>query len=158
MNCDRPAFEEAFAVGTTKTVRFLLSKGCTAEEAEELAQIAWSKAWEKRDQFRGDCPLANWVISIALNLLRCEWRRPKRVFVEESTVYLLGRPAHHDAKILVEQILALVNPATRQLLIDGYITERIPRKGNSQIFHAVRRARKAGTRARLIAKARQAAA
>jgi hypothetical protein len=159
MNCCEPAsFDSIFPSGNAQTVRFLLSKGCSTEQAEELSQQAWSNAWEKRHQFRGDSDLVSWVISIALNLLRMEWRRPKRELVEESALNFIGRWPQHDTKILVAQILAMVDSRTRQVLTDCYLTERVSRGGNSPLFNAVRKARaKVASRPTLIAAARMAA-
>lgn len=158
MSCDRLSFEAAFADGMRQTERFLLSKRCAPDEAEELAQFAWAKAWEKRESFRGDSDLVTWVIAIALNLLRMK-RRVKWVFVDEAALNVIGRRPRHDAKILVDQILAVVDPRTRQVLEDCYLTERTPRKGNAAHFRAVRKAReKAQSVPTFIAKMRRAAA
>lgn len=68
-------FETAYTDNFSLTRRFLLSRGMGAPRADELAQAAWSKAWERRDQLRELGSMAAWVNTIALNLLRGEARK-----------------------------------------------------------------------------------
>lgn len=84
-------FEAAYVAGSVKTIRFLVSKGCSLETAEDFSQQAWLKAWEKREQFRGDSNVVTWVGTIALNILRSEWRKPEREHVGEEVLFLRGR-------------------------------------------------------------------
>lgn len=68
-------FSNAYTGNFSLTRRFLLSRGMGASRAEELAQAAWSKAWERRGQLRELSSVAAWVNTIALNLLRGEIRK-----------------------------------------------------------------------------------
>jgi RNA polymerase sigma-70 factor (ECF subfamily) len=68
-------FASAYTANFHLTRRFLLSRGMGAPRAEELAQAAWSKAWERRAQLRELTSVAAWVNTIALNLLRGEIRK-----------------------------------------------------------------------------------
>lgn len=45
-------YAKAFETGFPATRRFLLSRGAAVEEAEEIAQAAWVRGWEFRDQLR----------------------------------------------------------------------------------------------------------
>ena len=68
-------FANAYSDNFGLTRRFLLSRGIGAPRAEELAQAAWSKAWERREQLRELSSIAAWVNTIAFNLLRGEIRK-----------------------------------------------------------------------------------
>ena len=67
-------YAEAFKAGYPATRRFLLSRGAALEEAEEIAQAAWVRGWEFRDQLRDPGLVGFWVNSIARNLFRAKFR------------------------------------------------------------------------------------
>jgi len=59
-----------------------------AAEAEELAQEAFVRLWERRDRFRPGAEFRPWMLSLALNLARNRlrwWRRRPLVALEEWT-------------------------------------------------------------------------
>lgn len=66
----------AFTAGYGATRRFLQAHGALIEDAEEIAQAAWARGWEYRDQLRDASLIGFWVNSIARNLLRARFRRP----------------------------------------------------------------------------------
>jgi DNA-directed RNA polymerase specialized sigma24 family protein len=67
-------YARAFETGFPATLRFLLSRGAAVEEAEEIAQAAWVRGWEYRDQLRDPGLVGFWVNSIARNLFRARFR------------------------------------------------------------------------------------
>src|SRR5580658_5633985 len=67
-------YAQAFETGFPATRRFLLSRGAAIEEAEEIAQAAWVRGWEFRDQLRDPGLVGFWVNSIARNLFRAKFR------------------------------------------------------------------------------------
>lgn len=69
-------YAEAFESGYGATRRYLLSQGAPMEDAEEIAQAAWARGWEYRDQLRDPNMVGFWVNSIARNLFRARFRRP----------------------------------------------------------------------------------
>src|SRR5260221_616238 len=58
-------FAEAFTKYHRRTQLLLTRSGVQADVAEDLAQGAWLRAWEKRDQYRGQATVAVWVQAIA---------------------------------------------------------------------------------------------
>lgn len=59
-----------------------------ATEAEELAQEAFVRLWQRRDRFRDGAEFRPWMLSLALNLARNRlrwWRRRPLVALEEWT-------------------------------------------------------------------------
>src|SRR5579864_3227657 len=96
----RNDYAEAFEAGFPATRRFLLSRGAGLEEAEEIAQAAWARGWEYRDQLRDPALVGFWVNSIARNLFRARFRSkvilpidgvdsPYTMNLEEIEVHLL---------------------------------------------------------------------
>ncbi len=74
----RTEFGTAYADGCQRTVRFLLSRGLSVDEAHETAQAAWVRGWERRCQIRDRNKALTWVNSIALNLYRNQLRRDRK--------------------------------------------------------------------------------
>jgi RNA polymerase sigma factor (sigma-70 family) len=72
----RDDYAEAFETGYGATRRFLLSRGAPLDDAEEIAQAAWARGWEYREQLRDPCLVGYWVNSIARNLFRARFRAP----------------------------------------------------------------------------------
>jgi DNA-directed RNA polymerase specialized sigma24 family protein len=73
---ERNDFGEAFQSGYGATRRFLLAHGAPIEDAEEIAQAAWVRGWEYREQLRDPGMVGFWVNSIARNLYRARFRGP----------------------------------------------------------------------------------
>jgi DNA-directed RNA polymerase specialized sigma24 family protein len=72
----RNEYAVAFENGYSATRRFLLSRGAALDDAEEIAQAAWARGWEYRDQLRDPSMVSFWVNSIARNLFRARFRTP----------------------------------------------------------------------------------
>ena len=99
------------------------------EDAEEIAQAAWARGWEFREQLRDPCLVAFWVNSIARNLFRARFRGPIQREIDETkmdsgqAVYTLDLDA-----IEVGRLLDRCPQRDRQLLersLEGYSAEEI---------------------------------
>jgi DNA-directed RNA polymerase specialized sigma24 family protein len=66
----RQEYGQAYQEGFPVTIRFLLARGIPGDAAEECAQAAWSRGWERIHQLRDREFLKTWVNSIALNIYR----------------------------------------------------------------------------------------
>ncbi|MBN9660116.1 MAG: sigma-70 family RNA polymerase sigma factor [Acidobacteria bacterium] len=51
-------------------MRFLHSRGARGDLAEEIAQAAWARGWERRDQLQRSDSIVCWVNGIAKNMFR----------------------------------------------------------------------------------------
>ena len=124
------AYSAAFDEGFRSTVRFLSSKGIGDDLAEELAQSAWSRGWERRAQIREISSIPYWVNSIALNMLRRHVQHPSNQMRElvERELASVDAMLHLDAG----KILSSCESFDRQLLemfyLEGLSSGEIGRK------------------------------
>jgi RNA polymerase sigma factor (sigma-70 family) len=111
-------FAEAYVKGYRLTVRFLLSKGASLDLAEELAQAAWVRGWEAREQLQIDDRIVPWVNSIAYHRYCNDHRRARHVeFTEATDSKTPSVLAALDAGIL----LNLCSPLDKTLLLLRYM-------------------------------------
>ena len=75
---DMLAFEELVARHRDKIYARAYSVVRNEEEAIDLSQEAWVKAWQRLAQFHGDSSFATWVTRIVINLCLDHLRRRKR--------------------------------------------------------------------------------
>ena len=122
----RNEYAEAFEAGFPATRRFLLSRGAGLEEAEEIAQAAWVRGWEFRDQLRDPGLVGFWVNSIARNLFRAKFRSKAAVPIEGvDAPYMLNLE-----QIELHRLLERCSRRDRELLersLQGYSAEEIAR-------------------------------
>jgi DNA-directed RNA polymerase specialized sigma24 family protein len=130
----REHYGEAYQQGFEKTVRFLVARGASWEQARETAQAAWAKGWERVEQLRNDEVVGAWVNTIALNthwaMLRREQAhqtesgvRPNRFGTNVTELDL--------AAIDMARILKVCRPEDRALLeqqMQGLTSEDIAQK------------------------------
>jgi len=110
----RSDYGRAFEQGFHPTVRFLVSKGLVPDAAEEIAQAAWTRGWERIDQLRDQDALRTWINTIALNMLR------RNTHIEGKTEPLFdhaGKPDWGVASIELESLLDSCGPSDRVLLL-----------------------------------------
>ena len=122
----RKQYAEAFETGFPATRRWLLSRGAAVEEAEEIAQAAWARGWEFRDQLRDPGLVGFWVNSIARNLFRATFRTKATVPLESVEA---GYTMNLDA-IELKRVLERCSARDRELLtrsLEGYSAEEIAR-------------------------------
>src|SRR6266536_2885719 len=75
---DMGAFEELVARHRDKIYARALSMMRNEEEAVDLSQEAWVKAWQRLKQFQGELSFATWMTRIVINLCLDQLRRHKR--------------------------------------------------------------------------------
>jgi RNA polymerase sigma factor (sigma-70 family) len=126
-------YGKAYAHGYTLTVRFLCSRGVRSEAAQEVAQAAWVRGWERITQLRDDSLVLTWVNTIALNLHRSAIHSASRL---APLPEIADRTPVNLAAIDVERILNLSCPRDRalfrQYLQGATVTEIAETQGVSQ--------------------------
>src|SRR6478735_7034636 len=121
----RNEYSDAFQNGYSATRRFLLSRGAAVDDAEEIAQAAWARGWEYREQLRDPSLVGYWVNSIARNLFRARFRSVPLCSLDGiDPSYRMSL----DGDIELTRLLDRCPQRDRQLLeksLDGYSAEEI---------------------------------
>ena len=79
---DMEAFEELVARHRDKMYARAYSIVHNEEQALDLSQEAWIKAWQRLEQFAGDSSVTTWMTRITINLCLDHLRRHQRFRVE----------------------------------------------------------------------------
>lgn len=117
-------FQHAYESGFARTVRFIRSKGISPSDAEEIAQTAWAKGWERRQQLKCPESLSSWINSIAFNVLRNYARKSKRL-TEFAPCHDEGvRSEPVSARVDLRRITAHCSEVDRRLLWYRYVEGR----------------------------------
>ena len=108
-------YSKHFLKGIKKTKNFLLRKGIRETIAEEFAQIAWTRGFEKLQQLRDKKTVFSWVDTIAINLVGTFYRKENRLCqILPDTVSV-----HIDTvSIDINTILAKLKPKHQKVLRD----------------------------------------
>ena len=121
-------YAQAYETGFRKTVRFLVSHGVEAATAEESAQAAWARGWEKRNHLKEAKRVVQWVNTIALNIFRGRYRKESReeaLPVREFSV----EPVDRMARVDLAKGASQCSKRDWQLLtahyVDGFTSEEI---------------------------------
>jgi DNA-directed RNA polymerase specialized sigma24 family protein len=154
------AYGQAYGKGFGATVGLLRSRGASADTAEDVAQAAWLRGWQKREQLRDDRLVVSWVNTIALNYHRRGIKNEARY---QPLLELSGRVGIDLAPIETTKILQSCRPLDRTLFeqqLSGLTTKEIANKqGVSETairirFSRARRAVRASVEGRGIDRAR----
>jgi len=139
-------YSQAYQAGFERTVRFLISKGARGDGAQEAAQAAWARGWERLAQLREDSNVYTWINTIALNFYRGFLGREVHL---QHLADLPSRDRINVAAIDVDRFLRFCRPCERTLLqqqMEGITMEEIARKNGvteSAIRVRLMRARRA---------------
>ena len=140
------AFGQAYYAGFRKTVGLLRSRGASSDGAEDVAQAAWLRGWQKREQLRDDRLVVTWVNTIALNFHRRKIKSEARF---EALSDFCGQNGIDLAPLQATQILKFCRPLDRKLFeqqLAGVTTKEIAQQqGVSEMSIRIRftRARRA---------------
>jgi DNA-directed RNA polymerase specialized sigma24 family protein len=121
----RETYGQAYQTGFRRTVRLLCSRGASTEHAEDVAQAAWLRGWERLHQLRDEGMIVNWVNAIAVNVHRYTMHREDRY---QALPDLCGQPGIDLNRIDAARILTLCRPRDRVLFeqqMGGLTTEEI---------------------------------
>jgi RNA polymerase sigma factor (sigma-70 family) len=114
----REDYGAAYQKGYGITVRFLVSKGSARDAAEEIAQAAWVRGWERIEQLRDASMVFPWLNTIALNILRTDCRR--QPFLQILSDVPIA-PSPSLVGIDLRKILKSVKPNDRVILQRFYV-------------------------------------
>ncbi len=122
------AYGKAYQHGFNRTIRLLVSRGARSECAQEAAQAAWAKGWERIGQLRNEEVVGSWVNTIALNCYRSFMRSENH----ELPLPELSIKAEVNLGLIdLQRFLAWCRPSDRKLFDDylqGYPIEEIAHK------------------------------
>jgi len=90
---DNDAFEEIVNRYSRLIYNIALRSASSPEDAADITQETFLKAWRSLSAFRGDCALSTWLCRIALNCACDHARSAKRHFTMSLTV-----PEEEDGK------------------------------------------------------------
>lgn len=125
-------FRKAYQQGFERTVRFVGSRGVYPGIAEETAQAAWTKGWQRRAQLRNPKKILPWINTIALNLLRGRKRKESREQELLETPDIRSRQAAMSARVDVARLLRQCGTTDRKLLglhhMEGHTTAEAGRR------------------------------
>ena len=126
---DRQAFKTMFEHFAPRIKGFFLRTGCTAEEAEEIAQSTMITVWRKASQFDpGTTGAAAWIFTIARNLRIDAVRRAARTGRLEQEIEREYEPAFAEsADIIMSRVenAARVAAAIDRLSADQSLVIRL---------------------------------
>src|SRR5258708_36680260 len=112
-SCD---YARAYADGYKATVRMLQRRGLNLTEAEEIAQAAWVKGWQRSGQLHDARRITNWVRKIAINLWRDVQRREGRLCTLGSDHDALASAQVSLASIDLDRVIEMASPSQREVL------------------------------------------
>jgi len=122
----REEYGSAYKKGYGLTVRFLVSRGLSYDTAQETAQAAWAKGWERLGQLRNSSMVLTWMNSIALNIHRSYIRREPML---QALPELSTPPKVNLAAIDVRRMLKCCKANDRIVLqrhyLEGYKVQEI---------------------------------
>ena len=130
---DRRAFERLYRRHVAR-VYGLAGRLMGRDEAEEITQDVFVRAWEKLGTFRGEAAFSTWLHRLAVNLIfgRRAWlgtRRSRFVADETAIEMAAARPAATDAGLDFETAIGKLPPGARTIFVlhdvEGYRHEEI---------------------------------
>lgn len=125
----------------------------TTQDADDITQSAFLKAWRSIKTFRGESQFGTWLRRIALHQViderKSAWRRYLENPVDDSIERVAVRSAATQDRIDLEQAISLLPTGSRQVLVlhdvEGYTHAEIakllgvtPGTTKTQLFRARR--------------------
>ena len=127
---DMAAFEQLYRDHVGRVFAVCMRLAGDASLAEELAQEAFIRAWQKLGSFRGESAFSSWLYTLAVNTAlterRSRRRRTSRVVATDDLAAFdkPGRPPGPEHGFDLERALAQLPPGARAVLVlhdvEGY--------------------------------------
>jgi RNA polymerase sigma-70 factor (ECF subfamily) len=132
---DRHAFERLYRANVNRVYAVCVRMCGDRTRAEELAQDAFVRAWERLPQFRGDSAFSTWLHRLTVNVVLEAQRseRRSRARTESDDVLDAEQPVsrreHHAEKLDLAVAIAALPPGARAVFalhdVEGYKHEEI---------------------------------
>jgi RNA polymerase sigma factor (sigma-70 family) len=114
-------YGKAYEKGYKRTARFLVARGVPYSTAEDTAQAAWGKGWERVAQLRETTMVVTWVNSIAVNMYRSYLRHEPFLQMHDQVPEVACVPKINLAAIDVSRVLSTSNKADQLVLTRHYL-------------------------------------
>ena len=130
---DRDAFERLYRRHVAR-IHSLSRRMLGAEEADEVTQDAFVRAWTKLDGFRGEAAFGTWLYRLALNVIlgrRAELGKVRRRFAPEADLSELPRSGEPrpDLRVDFARAMERLPDGAREVMVlhdvEGYKHEEI---------------------------------
>ncbi len=127
---DVEAFEELYRRHVGRVYALCLRMCGEAQEAEEMAQEAFVRAWEKLASFRGQSAFGSWLHRLTVNVILARWRsrgRRREKIVAIGDVAGFEAPSHRPEprlRVDLERAIATLPAGARTVFVlhdvEGY--------------------------------------
>ncbi|HSK19398.1 MAG TPA: sigma-70 family RNA polymerase sigma factor [Longimicrobiales bacterium] len=129
---DTAAFERVYRRHAGR-VHSLCSRMLSPEEADDLTQDVFIRAWQKLSLFRGDSAFGTWLYRLAVNLVLAKRQtfaaRRSRIEGDVDVIPLAGRGDRPDLRMDVDAAIRTLPRGARDVFvlhdIEGYTHEEI---------------------------------
>jgi RNA polymerase sigma-70 factor (ECF subfamily) len=130
---DTAAFERVYRRHAAR-VHTLCCRMLAPEEADDLTQDVFIRAWQKLALFRGDSAFGTWLYRLAVNLILARRqtfaaRRGRFDGGDPDVIPLPARTARPDLRVDVDAAIGTLPPGAREVFVlhdvEGYTHEEI---------------------------------
>jgi RNA polymerase sigma-70 factor (ECF subfamily) len=130
---DAAAFERVYRRHAAR-INALCSRMLVPEEAEDLTQEVFIRAWQKLALFRGDSAFGTWLHRLAVNLVLARrqtyaTRRSRFDAGDPDVIPLAGRSDRPDLRLDFDAAIGTLPPGARDVFVlhdvEGYTHEEI---------------------------------
>ena len=128
------AFEELVAARSGEIYGLLFRLTENSEEARDLTQETFLRAFQNIGRFRGEADLRTWIYRIAINQARNRWRWWRRRS-RDSTVSLDAMPGNSNQPLIATLAESSANPEQKTL---AHERELVLRAALRKLGHAYR--------------------
>ena len=148
---DPSAFERLYRTHVAR-VHTLVRRMLDADEADDVTQDVFIRAWQKLSTFRGESAFGTWLHRLAVNVVLARRKsvgieRGRFIADEEPLKDVSGRPHMPELSMDFEEALASLPEGARQVFVlhdvEGYRHDEIarmlgvvPGTSKSQLHHA----------------------
>lgn len=129
---DVRAFERLYRLYIGRVYAVCVRMAANAVEAEESAQEAFVRAWEKLNTFRGDSAFGTWLYRLAVNVVVTRYRRELRRADRESAAaepWSCGGLSDPGLRLDLDAAIAALPTGARAVFVlhdvEGYRHEEI---------------------------------